>query len=120
MATQDLLLWIKEEILSTTRLPMAMDFLSAELKLHGMFSPAMAKLAHYFTPFQTYVIAEAENPNVGEFDIRVALKILEREAQYRADGATPQGIFLYPVRMPEPKPIGLRSRIGCDGRRPDF
>src|SRR5262249_56562796 len=82
MATQDLLLWIKEEILSTTRLPMAMDFLASELKLQGVIGPAMAKLAHYFTGFQTYVITEAENPR-GKFDIRVALKILEREAHYR-------------------------------------
>src|SRR4029077_18056675 len=76
MATQDLLVWIKEEILSTTRLPMAMDFLAAELKLRGTFSPAMAKLAHYFTPFQTYVVSEAENER-GRFDISVALKVLE-------------------------------------------
>ncbi len=85
MATQDLLVWIKEEILSTTRLPMAMDYLAAELKLQGTFAPAMAKLSHYFAPFQTYVIAEAENER-GRFDIGVALKILEREAQYRAEG----------------------------------
>ncbi len=33
--TQDLLQWIKEEILSTTRLPMAIDYLAAELKHAG-------------------------------------------------------------------------------------
>src|SRR5262245_38158120 len=107
MATQDLLVWIKEEILSTTRLPLAMDFLSAELKLHGVFSPAMAKLLHYFSPFQTYVIAEAENER-GKFDIRVALSILQREAQYRADGCTPQGIFLYQFECLS------RNRLGYD------
>ena len=90
MATQDLLMWIKEEILSTTQLPMAMDYLAAELKLQGTFAPAMAKLSHYFTPFQTFVIAEAENER-GKFDFGVALKILEREAEYRAEGRTPQG-----------------------------
>jgi hypothetical protein len=107
MATQDLLLWIKEEILSTTRLPMAMDFLSSELKLQGVIGPAMAKLAHYFTAFQTYVITEAENPR-GKFDIRVALKILEREAHYRANGATPQGIFLFQFECLS------RNRLGYD------
>src|SRR5215831_13375220 len=107
MATQDLLLWIKEEILSTTRLPMAMDFLAAELKLHGVFAPAMEKLSHYFTPFQTFVIAEAENEK-GRFDISVALKILEREAVYRAEGASPQGIFLYQFECL------CRNRLGYD------
>lgn len=107
MATQDLLVWIKEEILSTTRLPMAMDFMAAELKLQGRFASAMEKLAHYFTPFQTFVVAEAEKEK-GKFDISVALKILEREAQYRANGPTPQGIFLYQFESL------CRNRLGYD------
>ena len=107
MATQDLLVWIKEEILSTTRLPMAMEFLAAELKLHGIFAPAMAKLSHYFTSFQTFVISEAESEK-GRFDISVALKILEREAVYRAEGASPQGIFLYQFECL------CRNRLGYD------
>ncbi len=94
MAVQELLVSLKEEILTTTRLPLAMDYLASELKLIGRFSPAMAKLSHYFTPFQTYVVAEAEDDR-GKFDLAVALKILQREAEYRAAGATPQGIFLY-------------------------
>ena len=61
MAVQELLLSLKEEILATTRLPLAMDYLAAELKLIGVFSTAMAKLPHYFTPFQTFVVAEAED-----------------------------------------------------------
>lgn len=107
MAMQDLLKWIKEEILSTTRLPMAMDFLASELKHSGIFAPAMAKLSHYFTPFQTYVISEAENER-GKFDISVALKILEREAEYRANQPTPQGIFLYQFECLS------RNRLGYD------
>ncbi len=105
--TQDLLKWIKEEILSTTRLPMAIDYLAAELKHTGTFSPAMGKLAHYFAPFQTYVVGEAESER-GKFDISVALKILEREARYRAEGATPQGIFLYQFECLS------RNRLGYD------
>jgi hypothetical protein len=107
IATQDSLVSIKEEILSTTRLPMAMEFMAAELKLQGRFATAMEKLAHYFTPFQTYVVAEAEKEK-GKFDIGVALKILEREAQYRAHGATPQGIFLYQFESL------CRNRLGYD------
>ena len=51
----------KEEILSTTRLPMAIDFMTSELKHAGVFSTAMAKLSHYFTPFQTFIVAQAES-----------------------------------------------------------
>jgi hypothetical protein len=107
MATQDLLKWIKEEILSTTNLTMALDYLSAELKLHGTFAPAMEKLSHYFTPFQAFVIDEAESPR-GKFDFRVALKVLEHEANYRAENATPQGIFLYEFECLS------RNRLGYD------
>lgn len=107
MAMQDLLKWIKEEILSTTRLPMAMDFLASELKHSGVFAPAMAKLGHYFTPFQTYVISESENER-SKFDIRVALKIIETEAAYRAQEPTPQGVFLYQFECLS------RNRLGYD------
>ncbi|HKD37608.1 MAG TPA: hypothetical protein VKB78_12440 [Pirellulales bacterium] len=107
IAVQELLLSLKEEILATTRLPLAMDYLAAELKLIGVFSTAMAKLPHYFTPFQTFVIAEAEDER-GKFDLSVALKVLEREAQYRAAGATPQGIFLYQFECL------CRNRLGYD------
>ncbi len=107
MAVQELLISIKEEILTTTRLPLAMDYLAAELKLIGMFSTAMAKLPHYFTPFQTFVVAEAEDER-GRFDLSVALKILEREAHYRAAGATPQGVFLYQFECL------CRNRLGYD------
>jgi hypothetical protein len=107
MAVQDLLLSIKEEILITTRLPLALDFLAAELKLRGAFAPAMARLAHYFTPFQTYVIGEAENDR-SKFDLSVALKILERDATFRAAGATPQGIFVYEFECL------CRNRLGYD------
>jgi hypothetical protein len=107
MAMQDLLKWIKEEILSTTRLPMAMDYLASELKHSGVFAPAMAKLSHYFTPFQTYVIGESESER-GKFDIGVALKILEREAEYRSKDATPEGVFLYQFECLS------RNRLGYD------
>ena len=94
MSTQVLLEVVREEVLSTTKLPMAIDFLAGELKLNGVFHTAMAKLAHYFTPFQTFVVGEAED-DVGKFDMVLALEMLARDAEYRAKGATAQGIFLY-------------------------
>ena len=94
MATQELLVAIRHEVLASTNLPLALDFMVGELRLTGGFGTAMAKLKHYFTPFQTYVISEAERED-GRFDFRIALEILQREAEYRAAGASPQGIFLY-------------------------
>src|SRR5262245_58336392 len=94
ISTQELLTAVREEILSTTKLPLAIDFLAGELKLNGVFHTAMAKLGHYFTPFQTFVIGEAENDR-GRFDLVMALEILAREARYRAEGATAQGLFLF-------------------------
>ena len=106
-ATQDLITGLKEEILAVTKLPMALDFLAAELRHQGVFATAMAKLSHYFTSFQTFVVSEAENER-GKFDLSVALKILEREAAYRAEGATPQGTFVYQFESI------ARNRLGYD------
>lgn len=94
VAAQEALVAIGQEVLATSKLPMALDYLASELKLVGTLSTAMKRLAHYFTPFQTFVIATAEEEG-GRFDMRTALAMLEREAAYRAEGATPQGLFLY-------------------------
>ncbi|MDO4557661.1 MAG: hypothetical protein Q4C47_01685 [Planctomycetia bacterium] len=96
-----------QEILVTTKLPMAMDFLAVELVHRGELAPAMATLSHYFTGFQTFIIREAERDE-GRFDMRVALEVLEREAEYRAKGASVQGIFLYQLE------VICRNRLGYD------
>ena len=57
---QELLAQIRFELLSTNNLPIAIDYLLTELKHSGLMSPAMIKLAHYFTPFQAYLVSEAE------------------------------------------------------------
>ncbi len=108
LSTQDLLASVREEILATTKLPMAIDFMASELKLHGVFGTAMSQLPHYFTPFQSFVVAEAESDN-SHFDLPLALEILAREANYRAEGATPQGLFLYQFESIS------RNRLGYDG-----
>lgn len=107
MSTQDLLGAIRQEILATTRLPYAIDFMSSELRLTGGFSTAMAHLPHYFTPFQAYVVAEGERAE-GRFDFRIGLEVLQSEAEYRAQGASPQGIFLYQFETL------CRNRLGYD------
>src|SRR5258708_21565186 len=64
LATQDALERIDQEILATTRLPYAVQFLSAELKHSGLLSSGFARLAHYFTPFQALWVrcTEEERP----------------------------------------------------------
>jgi len=91
---QELLEQVHFEIAANTRLPMAIDFLLTELKHGGVMAPAMRRLMHYFTPFQTYLISEAEREE-GKFDMRVALKVLQAEAKYRADGGSHGGLFFY-------------------------
>src|SRR3954453_9855441 len=94
MPAQDILARVGEELLSTTRLPGAISFLVAEIKLSGAMSPAMAGISHYFTPFQTHVITQAEL-DASRFSMDQALLVLEREARFKAQDPTPAGLFVY-------------------------
>ena len=94
MPAQEVLARIGEELLSTTRLPLAVSFLGTESRTTGLMGPAMERLSHYFSPFQAFVVAKAEE-DIGRFAIDQALLILEREAKYRADGPTTAGLFVY-------------------------
>ncbi len=112
MPAQEALAAIREEVLATTKLPMAIEFLLSELKHQGVFAAGMRQLAHYFTPFQRYVISEAEDDR-GRFDLHVGLQILSREAQYRAGVETKAeishaGLFLYQLETL------CRNRLGYD------
>ena len=91
---QSVLAQVRDEVLSTTRLPLAVDYLLAELRHSGTMAPAMKQLKHYFAPFQTYLIDESESDR-GRFDMRLAVDVLKREAEYRAKGFSRQGLFLY-------------------------
>jgi len=91
---QDLLEQTRHELLATTKLPMAVDFLLAELRHSGVMSTAMRRLPHYFSAYQTYVIQAAEDER-GRFDMRVAIEILRHEAAYLAERPTREGLFMY-------------------------
>jgi hypothetical protein len=104
---QEVLASVREEVLATTKLPMAIDFLLGELRHEGVLGPAMARLPHYFTPFQAFVIQESENERL-RFDLRVGLDILRAEAEYRARDASRPGIFLYQFEAL------CRNRLGYD------
>ncbi len=104
---QEVLASVREEVLATTKLPLAIDFLLGELRHEGVLAPAIARLPHYFTPFQAFVIRESENEKL-RFDLRIGLEILRREANYRAEEPTRQGIFLYQFESL------CRHRLGYD------
>jgi hypothetical protein len=104
---QEVLASVREEVLATTKLPLAIDFLLGELRHEGLLGPALAMLPHYFTPFQAFVIQESENARL-RFDLRVGLEILSREAEYRAGEPTREGIFLYQFEAL------CRNRLGYD------
>jgi len=107
MSTQELLVAIRQEVLATTKLPMALEFMVQELRHTGGFATAMAHLTHYFTPYQTFVVAEAEAEG-GRFDFRIATEILEKDAEYRAKSPSVQGVFLYQFETL------CRNRLGYD------
>jgi hypothetical protein len=94
IATQEILDHIHEEILSTTRLPYAIQFLATELKHSGLLSSGFGRLLHYFTPFQAFVIRQTEEGSQ-RLAVETALLILEREATYRAGPLTAPGLFVY-------------------------
>ena len=106
--SQEILAGLKEEILTTTKLPMAIDFLIGEIQLNGRLSDGMKRLSHYFLPFQTFIIEKAEEDE-SKFEFRIALRILEREAQFRSsEDLTPAALFVYEFECL------ARNRLGYD------
>ena len=104
---QDVLEQIHEEILSTTRLPLAIQFLATELKHTGLLSSGFARLGHYFTPFQAFVIRQTEDDG-RRFTLETALLVLERLAAYVAGQPTAAGLFVYQFETLS------RNRLGYD------
>ncbi len=94
MPAQDILERLHEEVLTSTRLPYAIQFLAAELKHSGLLANGFSKLPHYFTDFQAYVVRQAEDEKQ-RFSMPVALLVLEREAAYKAGTPTRTGLYVY-------------------------
>ncbi|MSR55145.1 MAG: hypothetical protein EXS09_17920 [Gemmataceae bacterium] len=92
--SQEVLARLDEEILTTTRLPHAVQFLATEMKHTGELAMGFQRLTHYFHPFQAFVVQQAEDEKL-RFSMDTALLVLEREAYYRANNPTPQGLFVY-------------------------
>ena len=107
LPAQEILSRVHQELLTTTRLPYAVEFLAAELKHSGLLANGFSKLPHYFTPFQGYVVKQAEDER-SRLTMPVALLILEREANYKANSPTHAGLFVYQFETIS------RNRMGYD------
>ncbi|HEY1380226.1 MAG TPA: hypothetical protein VGF55_25715 [Gemmataceae bacterium] len=94
LPAQEVLERLHEEILASTRLPLAIQFLATELKHTGELASGFARLPHYFTPFQTFVVGQAEKEGQ-RFSLPTALLVLERQATYLAGTPSPAGLFVY-------------------------
>lgn len=119
MPIQEVLSSIEEEILATTNLPKAIAFLRSELQSQGGFARAMERLDHYFTPFQTFVVKEAEDER-GKFDLRTGLEILRRDAEYRAGNPSREGIFLYQFESICRNRLHYDAGLGATAEDPSF
>jgi hypothetical protein len=106
-STQELLELIHQEILATTRLPYAVQFLAGEVKHSGLLSSGFALLPHYFTPYQAFVVRGTEQEAM-RFSLDTALLVLQREAECRAAAVSRPGLFVYQFE------VLCRNRLGYD------
>jgi hypothetical protein len=119
MAAQDVLERIDQEILSTTRLPYAIQFLATEVKHTGLLSTGFARLGHYFTRFQAYVVENTEVES-RRFDIDAGLLVLEREAEYRAGQVSAPGLFVYQLEVISRNRLGYEDGLKSMAEDPGY
>lgn len=119
MPAQEILVRLDEEILSTTKLPLAIQFLATEIRHTGLLSSGVARLPHYFTPFQAFMIRQSEDEK-RKFTINTALLFLEREATYKAGGPTPAGLFIYHFETIARNKLGYDEGLKASSEDPYF
>ena len=119
MPAQEVLMRLHEELLSTTRLPMAVQFLATELKHSGLLASGFEKLPHYFTPFQAFMIRQSEEEKK-KFPTSTALLFLEREAKFKADGFTTAGLFVYHFETIARNKLGYDEGLKASSEDPVF
>lgn len=107
LPTQEILQALQDELLASTRLPMAVNHLRTELLHSGVIFTGMRQLGHYFTSFQAFVMEQAEQEG-SRFDHWLALEILEREADYKSKESLASGLFVFQFESL------ARNRLGYD------
>src|SRR5262249_1981040 len=119
LPSQDILARIGEELLSTTKLPLAVSFLHSEIKVSGLMSPAMARIAHYFAPFQAHVISQAELEQ-SRFAMEQALLVLEREAKFKAEGPALAALFVFQFEALSRNRLGYTKGLAAMADDPSY
>jgi hypothetical protein len=119
LPVQDILLAAHDELLTTTRLPYAVQFLVTELKHSGLLGNGFGKLPHYYTPFQAFVVTQAETARQ-KFDMATAFLVLEREAGYKAAGVTPAGLFVYQLETITRNRLGYNPGLDAMALDPHY
>ena len=116
---QEILARAHEELLSTTKLPYAVQFLSAEIRHAGIMGPGFERLSHYFTPFQSFLIRMAEDEK-RKFPMTTALLVLEREAAYKSKNVTPAGLFVFHFETIARNKLGYDEGLKCSAGDSSF
>jgi hypothetical protein len=119
LPSQEILAQISEELLSTTKLPLAVSFLHTEIKGSGLMGPAMARIGHYFTAFQTHVVSQAEVA-MSRFSMEQALLILEREVKYKAAGPSLAGLFIFQFESLSRNRLGYTRGLAAMAQDPFY
>jgi hypothetical protein len=119
LPAQDILARIGEELLSTTRLPLAVSFLNTDMKGTGLMAPAMARIGHYFTPFQAHVVDQAEQDTT-KFAMEQALLVLEREARFKAENPSLPALFVYQFEAMSRNRLGYNKGLAAMSADPFY
>jgi hypothetical protein len=119
LPAQDILARIGEELLSTTRLPLAVSFINTDIKGTGLMAPAMARIGHYFTPFQAHVVDQAEQDST-KFAMDQALLVLERESRFKAESPSLPALFVYQFEALSRNRLGYNKGLAAMAADPFY
>ena len=119
LPSQEILARIGEELLSTTKLPIAVSFLHTEMKGTGVMGPGMARISHYFTPFQAHVVSQAEN-DTSRFPMEQAMLVLEREAKFKSEGPALAALFVYQFEALARNRLGYNKGLAAMAADPHY
>ncbi|WP_165235031.1 hypothetical protein [Aquisphaera insulae] len=119
LPAQEILERVGEELLTTTRLPLAVSYLATVIKVSGLMSPAMIQIGHYFTAFQAHVVAQAEVAH-SRFSMEQALLILEREARYKAGEMSLAGLFVFQFESLSRNRLGYTKGLAAMAQDPQY
>ena len=107
MQTQELLVSVREEVLSTTKLPMAIDFMRASCCWAACSRRRWPNCPITLRPFRPSW-SPRRNANADGSDFASPWKSSNARRVYRAEGATRQGAFVYQFECL------CRNRLGYD------